>query len=953
MNAFASFVIRRRLLVLIAVAGLSIWFGYHAATIPMDTDVLNFLPVDDPDVRFFRATGEKFGTNHINMVAIETEDIFTHDSLSALRALTRAMVGVDGVNQVMSLTNLLDMQPDGEGSISVRQLIDPEEVPSDPGELARIRAAVLANNMLVGNLVSADGRAALISVMIDEGADKEKVARDVKAAAAEALPGEMIYFGGFAMVMEYMSGLIAGDMGRLIPITIIVVLLILYFGLGSPRGVLLPMGAVILATAWTLGTMRFFGMSLNMLTSVIPVVIIAIGTASGIYLIVRYYEQGGGEEGGRGASERALAEELRPIAFSGLTMIIGFLSLVSAPLTVFKEFGIAAAIGSFWAMVLSLTFIPAALATMSFKAPRPSAVASPESARASRTLAWTARFVTGHRRWAITLTAVLVIVSALMLPGIPRYADLMSYFPDGSEPQVSELLLQRYFGGSQLFIVNFHADDVREPAILEQMELLEKRLRLIPDVSLPQSVAGVLKMLNRNLNGEPGLPDAMDKINNLWFMLEGQPSVEILLEKTFENGVVQARIGDINPAVVARAIGRVRETLAGTMMPDLAVVELAAQPEAHQGAFAKALALRIAEKVSLDVAYHGGGEVDRDALAGALVPIILEPTILGEPDRAGLAARLREYFGSDAADVVVESREAIDRIATRIAGLEDFSEPILTAVMKETLPPEAWQDDPESLEYAAPSILEIVDGRRRALRHEKAMAATLSAIDAGENMDGAFLEDLSSDLWGVNNAFVAVDTGTFTRITGEAPVEEMRATFETRLTGWPPVSAKFDAQLVSTIARAILLSMVAILVILILLLRSLAGGLVAAAPMIFTVLMNFGAMGLLDVPLDNTTLMISSIAMGVGVMYAIHFVDRFRKERAGGKDARRAVVDTMTTKGRAIVINTLTVALGFAVLVFSVMAPQRVFGLFIALTMILGNVGTFTVLPALLAKRGE
>jgi predicted RND superfamily exporter protein len=162
------------------------------------------------------------------------------------------------------------------------------------------------------------------------------------------------------------------------------------------------------------------------------------------------------------------------------------------------------------------------------------------------------------------------------------------------------------------------------------------------------------------------------------------------------------------------------------------------------------------------------------------------------------------------------------------------------------------------------------------------------------------------------------------------------------------VSTKFDAQLAGTMIKAISVAFLVILILLVVQLRSLRDGLGAAAPMLFTVLMNLAAMSLMRIALDNTTLMISSIALGVSVMYAIHFISRFNAECTNRMAPDQALETTMSFKGRGIVINTLTVALGFGVLVFSVMAPQRQFGLFIALTMLLANIGTFTILPAVI-----
>ena len=107
-------------------------------------------------------------------------------------------------------------------------------------------------------------------------------------------------------------------------------------------------------------------------------------------------------------------------------------------------------------------------------------------------------------------------------------------------------------------------------------------------------------------------------------------------------------------------------------------------------------------------------------------------------------------------------------------------------------------------------------------------------------------------------------------------------------------------------------------------------------------------MGYLGIALDNATMMIASIAIGIGIDYAIHFSSRFKSELTERKDERLALDKTLETTGKAIVINALTVALGFIVLTWSNMVPMQIFGWLIALTMGVSAWATMTFLPALI-----
>ncbi|HDL84814.1 MAG TPA: hypothetical protein ENH11_00500 [Candidatus Acetothermia bacterium] len=133
-----------------------------------------------------------------------------------------------------------------------------------------------------------------------------------------------------------------------------------------------------------------------------------------------------------------------------------------------------------------------------------------------------------------------------------------------------------------------------------------------------------------------------------------------------------------------------------------------------------------------------------------------------------------------------------------------------------------------------------------------------------------------------------------------------------------------------------------------LLLGSVIAALVSLIPIAFTVAINFGVMAYSGTPLDMSTLMISSIAIGIGIDYAIHFISRFRREMQSGESAESALQTTIQTTGRGIVYNALALAVGFAVLLFSSFKGMRSFGLLIAMTMVISALSAFTIIPAIL-----
>ena len=105
-------------------------------------------------------------------------------------------------------------------------------------------------------------------------------------------------------------------------------------------------------------------------------------------------------------------------------------------------------------------------------------------------------------------------------------------------------------------------------------------------------------------------------------------------------------------------------------------------------------------------------------------------------------------------------------------------------------------------------------------------------------------------------------------------------------------------------------------------------------------------MGLAHVELNHITAMLSSVMIGVGVDYTIHFLWRYRQERQEGQEPEQAIRITLTTTGRGIVFNALSVIVGFVALLFSAFAPVNMFGFLIVVSIGACLIGALVVLPA-------
>lgn len=123
------------------------------------------------------------------------------------------------------------------------------------------------------------------------------------------------------------------------------------------------------------------------------------------------------------------------------------------------------------------------------------------------------------------------------------------------------------------------------------------------------------------------------------------------------------------------------------------------------------------------------------------------------------------------------------------------------------------------------------------------------------------------------------------------------------------------------------------------------------APVLIALAWLLGTMAVLDIPFNSETVVITSLAIGLGVDYSIHVSERFIDERAQRDSLADTLSTALTGTGSALLGSAVTTASGFGVLALSLSPPLQRFGLVTGLSIIYAFVACMTVLPCLLVAR--
>lgn len=172
---------------------------------------------------------------------------------------------------------------------------------------------------------------------------------------------------------------------------------------------------------------------------------------------------------------------------------------------------------------------------------------------------------------------------------------------------------------------------------------------------------------------------------------------------------------------------------------------------------------------------------------------------------------------------------------------------------------------------------------------------------------------------------------------------------EIEITGMSFIDITMDRSLLRSQMGSLSIAIIMVIIFVGLILRSLKTGIFATIPIIAAIIILFGVMGFSGIPLNIATVLVASVALGIGIDYSIHVISNVKHlMKTHDDDISHALEETIVISGKAIVINVISVSGGFLVLLFSEMVPLQYFGFLVALSMIGSGIGSLTLLPVIL-----
>jgi predicted RND superfamily exporter protein len=576
MKRYARLVTRHPIAALVAIALLSL-AALHGVVdlrhgrlrLEIDPAIDRLLPDQDEERLFYEHVRGIFGGDQFLLVVLKADDVFTREALDRVAHLTRILENEPGVQRVVSLANATNIES-VDGDLAVGPFF--EQVPSDPGELARLRDKVLAHPLYRGTLVSEDGGLAAILVYLGrlDGMEERALTERVMSLADSEGGGFEVLVTGVPRVKVEGARIIVRELFRIAPLALAIAAAICFAAFRTGRGVLLPVVAIGLAEVWTLGLMGWTGSTLNLVSNIVPPLIITLGFAAAIHVVAEYYEilrhtPANDRESHRNAVERMLQEMGLAVAVNGFTTALGFASLMVSRVTAIREFGFWSVVGVVAATVAALVFLPAILVLLG---PARRLALAPEAGRVDRLAERLARFDVRNRRPILVGALGLLAIALFGMSRIHVSTDYVRNFSTRSPVRQSFEALNERLGGANSFFIVIEGDEdgaFAQPENLRALRELQDWLETQPEVGHTASLADGVMLLNRAFSGDDpaafAIPDRARLVKQL-LLFAGDDATHGFVDRRLRtaNVVVRSTIDD--SATVASLLQRLNDRLA-------------------------------------------------------------------------------------------------------------------------------------------------------------------------------------------------------------------------------------------------------------------------------------------------------------------------------------------------------------------------------------------------------
>ncbi|MCB2377109.1 MMPL family transporter [Hymenobacter sp. BT635] len=491
-------------LTLLGLALMTAVSVYFVAQLRFNYNFNDFYPAGDPDLDYYEQYSARYGNdNDYVLLGVEApagRSVFEPGFLTKVDSLTRFIQQRRHVVHVTSPTNAANPVVEGFGVFNIPYLH-----PQEPARRAQDSVLVYRTPGLVDNLIARDARS--VTILFQTTPNLSKPPGDSLLAAVrtelsrQGIAETEYHMAGKMVAQSVFVDRLQWELVVFMSLSVVLVTVLLWFTFRTWWGVVLPLVVVMGAIIWGLGLMSACGVSIDLMTALLPIMLFVVGMSDTIHIITRY-----STELGYGASKKdslliALKESGFGSGLSALTTSIGFFTLMTSTIRPIYNFGLFTGISVLLTFILSFTLLPAMLVLLrkpQLRVPRQ------EGHSWDGVLGRMFRNVLAHRRLVVGLSALILIGSVASASRIRINSSLLDDLSKNDPVKLDFVFFEQNFAGVRPFELALQpatGRSIYDLQVLRETEEIEGYLQQTYGLNFVASPVTIIKSVRKALNG--------------------------------------------------------------------------------------------------------------------------------------------------------------------------------------------------------------------------------------------------------------------------------------------------------------------------------------------------------------------------------------------------------------------------------------------------------------------
>ncbi|TNF99700.1 MAG: cyclic nucleotide-binding domain-containing protein [Gammaproteobacteria bacterium] len=523
MIAFAS---NRPWLVLLLLTIVTVIATTQLDKLRINISAEGMMVKDDPARTFYEENQQIFGSDSPTIILLRDPNLFDQNNLKAIQDTVKRIEKLPFVSHTLSLFSIKNIKS-VDGEIRTQGFFD--QLPESREQAKAIQDEALINPLIADNLLSTDGTSMAINVYLDKVDSNPDFDRLAVQGIDDALHPlvdklEQAFQIGSPYVRQSITHKIREDQKRILPVSLIALILTLAFALRYVQGSLIPLLTAGVSIVWTLAFMAVLDIPINVMTSIVPALLIIIGSTEDVHMISEYLVSRRFGMPRKQALESMGKKMGTAILLTFITTYLGFLSITTNNIGLLQQFGFVASTGLLINFLVTTLMVPALLRLLDHRKTFPPAKDEGISASLVSYLFWKVR---KHQKISIAALAAITITAVYGATLIRVNNNPMGYFNDEETLKIRATTLENSLSGMQTFsvVVSSGIDGTfHQVKYLEELEALQKHIESTGLFDKSFSFADYLGLVNiimeEDMESGIYLPESDDLVREYLYFIK-------------------------------------------------------------------------------------------------------------------------------------------------------------------------------------------------------------------------------------------------------------------------------------------------------------------------------------------------------------------------------------------------------------------------------------------------